>query len=593
MTEKISKADDSINLRQRAEKSLQQQLPVQTEMSAAEVEALVHELRVHQIELEMQNDELRLAQLQLGESRDRYADLYDLAPIGYFTISEKGLIAEANLTGATLLGVARKHLLHQPFSRFIALDSQDQYYLYRQQVLESETQRTCELTMRTKAGGSFAAHVEGTAVVDEQGGRNGRFRVAVADISQRVQAETELQKSNQLLETTLTELQSAQAQLVHQERLAAVGQLAAGIAHEFNNILTGILAFADLMKRSADTPASEKTRLQHIIDGSQRAAHLIRQILDFSRKSMRQPRQLDLAAFLKNSIEFFRHTIPENIHISIEIEPGEYLVQADAMQLQQMLTNLVINAQQAMPHGGRLISRLSRRSSSPIDPLPCEYTQTVTADWVVLSLSDTGGGIAAEVLPHIFEPFFTTKGVGEGSGLGLAQVYGIVRQHEGCLDVSSQEGQGTIFTIYLPATAVKALPAHIMPPATDIQLGSGETILLVEDDPLVSQAIQEVLRHLNYEVLTAVNGEEALAIFGEHKDEIALVLTDIVMPKIAGTTLLKKLNAQAPPIAIIMMSGYPQGEDIPDILADGVIDWFYKPIDIQQLAQIVDKALHQ
>jgi two-component system cell cycle sensor histidine kinase/response regulator CckA len=450
MKGKKAKSDDATNLRRRAEDALQQHPPERADLSAEEVQQLFHELQVHQIELEMQNDELRQAQLQLEESRDKYVDLYDFAPIGYFTISDKGLILEANLTGARLLGLERNALLKQPFSRFIASDDQDRYYWHLKQIPETGAQQSCELKMVTQHGVSFEAQLECIASQDSEGTYSGHFRAAVVDITKRVQAEAELQTSNHRLEAALTELKETQARIVQQERLVAVGQLAAGIAHDFNNILTAILGFAKLIEMSPDTPDSVKKDIIAIGCAGQRAAYLVRQILDFSRKSIRQPQQLDLASFVQNTVEYFRRTMPENIHISVEIEPGEYLLNADPVQLQQVLTNLAVNARDAMPKGGRLTIQLSRRNLRPGDSLPCEYLETPSGKWVVLSVSDTGIGIPAEVLPHIFEPFFTTKGVGEGSGLGLAQVYGIVRQHEGCLDVSSHEDQGATFTIYLP-----------------------------------------------------------------------------------------------------------------------------------------------
>jgi PAS domain S-box-containing protein len=584
--------DDSTNLRQRAEEALQQQPPKRADLSAEEVQQLIHELQVHQIELEMQNEELRQAQLRLEESHDKYVDLYDFAPVGYFTISDRGLILEANLTGTILLGVARSALLKQPFSRFIARDSQERYYWHRKQMRETGIQQSFELTMVIQTGVSFEAQLECSAAQHSNGTDSGHFRVAVIDVTKRVQAEVELQASNHRLEEALTELKKTQAQIVQQERLAVVGQLAAGIAHDFNNLLTGILGFAELTERLPDTSATVKKNIMHIKGAGERAANLVRQILDFSRKSIQQPQQLDLAAFVQNTVEFFRRTIPENIYISVEIEPGEYLLRADPTQLQQVLTNLAVNARDAMPEGGRLTIQLLRRNLKPGDSLPCEYFETPLSEWLVLSVSDTGVGIPTEVLPHIFEPFFTTKEVGQGTGLGLAQVYGIVRQHDGCLDVSSQEGQGATFTVYLPGVILKEKPVDIAP-AGEIQLGLGQTILLVEDEPVVLQADQAMLIYLNYRVLTATNGNRALAVYAEHKDEIALVLTDIVMPEMDGTTLFEKLKAKDSTIKVIMMTGYPLGEKAPKSLAEGVANWLYKPTSMRQLARIVNETLQQ
>jgi signal transduction histidine kinase len=235
---------------------------------------------------------------------------------------------------------------------------------------------------------------------------------------------------------------------VQQERLAAVGQLAAGIAHDFNNILTTMLGYAELLRMSPDIPEAVQADLEKIVASGQRAAYLVRQILDFSHKSIRRPKQLDLGPFIKEIVKFLEQTLPETIQLSLEIEPGDYLIEADPIQIQQMLTNLVLNAKDAMPVGGELRVILSRvEMQGEVSCVACN--QAVEGDWICLTVTDTGSGIPPEVLPHIFEPFFTTKEVGQGSGLGLSQVLGIIQQHAGHIVLNSQASQGTTVTTYL------------------------------------------------------------------------------------------------------------------------------------------------
>jgi CheY-like chemotaxis protein len=376
--------------------------------------------------------------------------------------------------------------------------------------------------------------------------------------------------------------------MVQQERLAAVGHLAAGIAHDFNNILTTILGFAELLYTSPDTPEPMRTDLGKIITSGQRAAHLVRQILDFSRKSIRQPRPLDLAPFIKEIVKFLERTIPESVHISLEIEPGEYLIEADLIQIQQMLTNLVVNARDAMPVEGTVQVSLSRVMAQGEVCASCN--QALKGEWIGVSVADTGIGIPAEVLSHIFEPFFTTKEVGQGTGLGLAQVLGIVQQHAGHIMVDSQVGQGTTFTIYFLPLTVSPNSAKAEETAP-IRPGKGETILLVEDEPTVLETNKTMLQHLGYQVLTAVNGREALAVYTAHQDTVDLVLSDIVMPDMEGEALFNTLKAQNPEIKVVMMSGYPVGEKGASLLEQGVVDWFQKPVSLQDLAQRISKAL--
>ncbi len=289
-----------------------------------------------------------------------------------------------------------------------------------------------------------------------------RITGTVQDITERKKAESQreaaleaLRESKQRLEQTLAELKATQEQIVQQERLAAVGQLAAGIAHDFNNLLTSMTGFAELVQMDPRVPEGVQPELSRIVKQGQRAGHLVQQILDFSRKSMRQPQPLKLAPFLKEAVKFLERTIPETIHIRLEIEAVESMIQADPTQLQQVLTNLAVNARDAMPEGGELKIRLSSLTLARGEESP--GPDISPGEWVVLSVSDTGTGIPAEILPRIFEPFFTTR-TPEGSGLGLAQAYGIVKQHGGYIDVESHVGEptlgspgGTTFTIHLPA----------------------------------------------------------------------------------------------------------------------------------------------
>ncbi len=398
-----------------------------------------------------------------------------------------------------------------------------------------------------------------------------------------------LQNSNTQLQIVLSELKQTQEKMVQQERLAAVGQLAAGIAHDFNNILTTILGFAELMQMSPDMPESMQSDLQRISTSSQRAAHLVRQLLDFSRKTIRHPRQFDLSSFTKESVKFFERTIPENIRINLNLAPGDYLIEADPIQLQQVITNLALNARDAMPTGGELRIGLSRVECT--DNIHCALcNQPIKGEWVQLKVTDTGSGISADALPRIFEPFFTTKEVGAGTGLGLSQVSGIVAQHQGHIRVESQVGQSTTFTIYLPVILTSGQEASKPEPAQMMQ-GQGETILVVEDEPTVLEATTTMLEYLGYRIITAPNGEKAIAIFEDRKTKIDLVLSDMVMPDMNGETLFHRLRAGNPDLKMVIMSGYPLGEKGAMLLEQGVVDWFQKPISFGQLSQVVGKAL--
>lgn len=373
-----------------------------------------------------------------------------------------------------------------------------------------------------------------------------------------------------------------------QERLAAVGQLAAGIAHDFNNILTSIIGLAEIMLSDSELAKDEWDMIQGILHNGQRAAQLIRQILDFSRKSISEMKSLDLLLFLKEFSKFIRRTIPENILISVDCSPGGYMILADAAKIQQVLANLIFNARDAMPDGGKLSLSLSRLKVDHVTPSP--LPEMPEGDWVVLTVADTGTGIAAEALAHIFEPFFTTKEVGKGTGLGLSQVYGIVKQHEGFIDVSSRVGKGSTFVIYIPAHDA---PAEQQRPAKGpaVPKGAEETILVVEDNESVRNLIERKLLKLGYRIITAGNGRDALSLMESNGERISLMITDLVMPMMGGLELSRAIRNRYPSVEIIALSGYPIGSEKEEFEDAGITALIQKPFVVQTLAEAVKKAL--
>jgi len=388
----------------------------------------------------------------------------------------------------------------------------------------------------------------------------------------------------------VTRQRQIQQQAQEQERLATVGQLAAGIAHDFNNILAVILLYTQMAQRDAGLPPKTARRLQVIAEQAQRAASLIQQILDFSRRSLIEPRPLDLVPFLKELTKLLDRTLPENIEVNLAYSPAPCMVNADPARLQQALINLALNARDAMPEGGRLQIGLERVRIGPGEIPP--GSDMAPGEWVRIRVADTGIGIPPDVMPHIFEPFFTTKPPGEGTGLGLAQVYGIIRQHEGHIDVESRVGQGTTFTLYLPALLLPELeePSGEAPA---LVRGGGETLLVVEDDQVTRQALRELLESLNYRVLEASNGREALMLFEQYGDEVALVLSDLVMPEMGGEALCQALQRRRPDVKIIVLTGYPLGEAAAELRAHGVVGWLQKPPSVERLTEVIAQALEE
>ncbi len=428
-----------------------------------------------------------------------------------------------------------------------------------------------------------------TTMLHDNGSR--RVLVVIDDVTESYVSARALQESNRQLEQALADLRSTQQQMLHQERLAAVGQFSAGIAHDFNNILTSIFGYTELLQLAPDTPPAVQRELLPIVSASERAARLVRQLLDFSRQSNTAPSLIDARQIVQETCQFLGSMIPETIKTRCDIAPGRHLIEADPTQLQQVLTNLALNARDAMPDGGEL--RLSL-AVCQLDEEIYDVDRQLLAggEWLRLAVCDSGSGIAPEVLPHIFEPFFTTKESGVGTGLGLAQVYGIIGQHQGHITVQSRPGQGSCFTIYLPPVAadIQDQPAQL-PLAEPVHSGHDETVLLVEDDPTVLDVTAAMLRQLGYRVLSAVTGAAALSCYADYRGEISLVLTDMVMPEMDGPALFHALRSQDPDLPVVIMSGYPPGVRGQALMEQGCLDWLQKPVTLQRLSEALQHAM--
>lgn len=388
----------------------------------------------------------------------------------------------------------------------------------------------------------------------------------------------------------VTEERDAQKRMQQQEKLAAVGQLAAGIAHDFNNILTSIIGSAELARTTPDLPGAVQGDLNQIVKQGQRAAHLVRQILDFARQNAGIQRSLEFSQFLKDIVDLLERTIPETIQIELEIEPYHeaYTVKADPSQLQQVLTNLAVNAVDAMPAGGTLRFHLSKFTLMSNQRPP--YPGMASGDWLTLVIADTGVGIPLEIQAHIFEPFFTTKEIGQGTGLGLAQADGIIKHHGGYINVESEVDRGTTFTIFLPTLQVSK-PVSAEDTQRQKPQGRSQTILLVEDNLAVLMVVSAMLERMDYEVLTATNGREALELCYQHQDSIALVITDLAMPEMDGLTLARMLQTSQLHPKILAITGYPLKMVKSELSALGIVDWLEKPIDLDLLAYKLEQVL--
>lgn len=406
------------------------------------------------------------------------------------------------------------------------------------------------------------------------------------EIEERRQAEAAVQASNQQLRQAMAELKDFQKQVVRQERLAAIGQLATGMAHDFNNMLSVISLYSEIMLLRGQLSEPDVAGAQEILHQVQQAHQLIQQILDFARRTNLERRATDLVQTLQEMVSLLTRTLPENVQIGLDFAPDEYVVHVDRTRIEQVVMNLALNARDAMPNGGNLNIKLERSPLLPENGLPAPLEMT-EGDWIVISVADEGLGVADDVYPHLFEPFFTTKPPGKGTGLGLAQVYGIVKQHDGHIDVHSKVGNGTTFTIYLPATSfAPTKETQTVPEAAP--LGKSEAILVVEDDLETRKAILSSLEILNYRPMAAANGKIAL-LFLERHPEVALVLSDVYMPEMGGIDLAEALRDF--PVPVILVTGHV-AEDLHRLKAEGkIVDWLVKPLNLNLLAKAIAAGL--
>jgi PAS domain S-box-containing protein len=435
-----------------------------------------------------------------------------------------------------------------------------------QQHGEADSIEGVEVDWKRKDGTPIRLRLSGSAVRDEKGRLVG-FEMIAEDVTER---------------------RALEAQLRQAQKMEAVGQLTGGIAHDFNNLLTVILANADLLAKALPPAASDLRRdLEELQAAARRGAGMVRKLLAFSRREELRVRPVDLPRLVADLESVLRRLMPEHISLKTEVAGGLPPVLADPGAVEQILLNLATNARDAMPNGGSLTISLA--------PATIEENQRWAhqgrppAQYVRLSVRDNGTGMDEVTLAHLFEPFFTTKPPGVGTGLGMAMVYGLVKQQSGFVDVQSRWGAGTTVHVYLPAASTEPVAAGPKPFA---QSPTGaETILLVEDEEGIRRSASRVLARAGYRVLVACDGEEALALYRRHRDEIALVISDVVMPRLGGTELYRALKREPKPPKFIFTSGYAAREVADRAALEQAGPLLQKPWDMDDFLRRVRQAL--
>ena len=388
--------------------------------------------------------------------------------------------------------------------------------------------------------------------------------------------------------TEITERKCLEAQLLQSQKMEAVGQLAGGVAHDFNNILTAIVGYADLLAADFGPTDRHLEDLEEIRKAARRAAALTRQLLAFSRKQVLEPRVIDLNAIVQNLDKMLRSLMSENIELKAEYAPGLAAARADPNQLEQVIMNLAINARDAMPQGGTLT--IETGNATLDEDYAARHVSVVPGEYVMLAVSDTGCGMDEDTKARIFEPFFTTKPAGRGTGLGLSTVYGIVKQSGGNIWLYSEPGKGTTFKVYLPAVDAQAEEPD-KPASPAAPKSGGETILVVEDDDQLRRLAHRALAAQGYTVLEADRGASAIDIARRHAGRIHLLLTDVVMPDTNGRQLADALRSERPGLRVLFMSGYPDGAIVHHNMLDQGVAYIAKPFTTEAVSRKVRQVL--
>ena len=669
----MSREEDraKLSLRQRAEGIVREEDSMIEARPPKEIRALIHELQVHQVELEMQNEELRRTQHELEISRDRFFWLFNRAPLGYVTLDAAGIVHQVNQTLADMLGAEIAEIQNKPFSNWIVPRDRDIFLARYKAIFRSPESKHLEVDLLGRRRKGLHASLKGRRLefplpLAREGDTERLLLLAVSDVTERRKAQDALMASERLLKVILestadgilcvddegraihgnrkffemwklpgdatgtedqehwllraadqledpdgyarvvqelaesreeragtvtfkdgrvfewtscplandegisgrlwsfrdvTAIRKLEVQYRQAQKMEAVGQLAGGVAHDFNNLLQVIAGYVELALLGLEEDHAVRPRLDRVRAAVVRATALVRQLLAFSRRQSMQMQRLDINEVVGNLLGMLRRVLGE--HIEIVFHPDEAVrpIHGDPGQLELVLMNLAVNARDAMPEGGRIV--IETGSVRADEGFRMAHSWAVAAEYVIMSVQDTGSGIPLELREHIFEPFFTTKGIGKGTGLGLSTAYGIIKQHEGAILLGDSGDGGASFHIYLPVAEDSGEAAGRLALEEPGGVGStvhaeraAGTILVAEDDQLVREMAVHILEAAGYRTIVARDGLEAREIFLQYADQLDLAFLDVVMPKGSGKAVGELIRSVNPRVPVLLCTGY-------------------------------------
>ena len=501
------------------------------------------------------------------KAEERYRSFLDSSADAIAIFDFKGSIRYLNPAFTTLFEWTLEEARGNPIPMIPESEQKKTTAMVRALIQKGVSYHGFETKRKRRDGRLLDVSISASRVDDHQGKRSGVL-VTFRDISER---------------------KSLEAQLLHAHKMEAIGTLAGGIAHDFNNILQAISGYSQILMMGKKTADPDYSKLEAIERSSHKASELTKQLLVFSRKAQSALRQMDLNHSIRMACRMLERTIPKMIRIELKLDKSLKYINADAVQIEQIVMNLGINARDAIPEGGRLI--LETRNVYLDESYCMTHVGSVAGEYVQMRITDTGCGMDAWVLEHIFEPFFTTKETGKGTGLGLAMVYGIVKNHGGYIHCSSQPGEGTCFEIYFPTLqAVAAERTEKQTPDHHVA-GGNEKILLVDDEITILEVVKDMLDRFGYATLTAKSGEEAIEIFESRKGPIDLVVLDLNMPGIGGHKCLEELLKLDTAVKVIIASGYSADKKVRETLRAGAAGFIHKPYKYEDMLQKVREVL--
>jgi PAS domain S-box-containing protein len=523
---------------------------------------LLRETRRHQEHLE--SEVIRRTE-QLGRRQEQFKTVIEASRDAIVAVDRQGRIILFNPAAERIFGVAAADIKGDLLDRLLPGDLGEEHRGHVQKFLEADEssgamERALELQARKMDGTLFPVEI---SISSGQVSGESFVLAIIRDVTARKRAEEELHQA---------------------QKSESIGRLAGGVAHDFNNLLSPILGYTEMLLLGMSGGDPRHDDLQQIQKAALRARDLTQQLLAFSRKQVLEITVIELGQAISGLQAILRRTIREDVEIEVRLADAPSRIRADVTQIEQILMNLAVNAQDAMPDGGRFLIETVNLETPDRLPAPIAGPQ------VVLKVSDTGTGMSAEVLDNVFEPFFTTKEKGKGTGLGLATVYGIVKQHEGHVSVDSLEGRGTTFEIRFPLVAEEI--SADSPQETTLEGERGtETVLVVEDDDGVRRLVCSVLAHHGYRVIDTTGAEECLRLVAAHAGPIDLMLTDVVMPQMNGRELYLRLALLRPDLEVLFMSGYTSDEIAHHGVLDDGVELIQKPVRIRTLTGKVREIL--